>query len=116
MKNRFFLTISAIMVTGALLLSATAQNNNTVGRGQLVVGTKVYLQPDVNPNGDFFTFNVKNNTSQTIPAGTKIYWQMTSTVKGSKILSAPLQVGQTTFLDTGDRPLAGSNPKAWYLK
>lgn len=116
MKNKFFMAIAAIMVTGALLLSATAQNNNIVSGQVSRVGTAVYLQADCSNNGDFFTFNVINNTKQAIPAGTKIYWQLTATVKGSKVLSAPLQAGQKTFLDNGPHLVSTYNAKAWFLK
>ena len=116
MKNRFFLAISAIMITGAFLLPATAQNNNIVSGQVSRVGTYVYLKADCSLNGDFFTFNVVNNTNQPIPAGTKIYWQLTSTVKGSKVLSAPLPAGKSTFLDNGPNPASGASPKAWFLK
>ena len=115
MKNRFFLAISAIIMTGAFLLPATAQNDNISYGGQRV-GTTVNLQADCSNNGDFFTFNVINNTKQTIPAGTKIYWQLTSTVKGSKVLSAPLPAGQKTFLDSGPHLVSTYNAKAWFLK
>src|SRR5262245_48959356 len=98
MKNRFFMAIAVIMVTGTLLMSATAQNNNIVSGQVARVGAYVYLQPDVSGlTGDFFTFNVINNTNQTIPAGTKIYWSL-GQVKGSKVLSAPLAPGKKIFL------------------
>jgi len=115
MKNRFFLAIAVIMVTGALLLTVTAQNP-IVSYGGQRVGTYVYLQPDCSRNGDFFTFNVINNTNQTLPAGTKIFWSFNSTVKGSKVLSAALPAGQKTFLDSGPNLNTSGTPKAYFLK
>src|SRR5262249_35278850 len=98
-------------------LPAIAQNP-VIGGGQLYrTGNAVYLQPDVSGlTGDFYTFNVINNTNQTIPAGTKVYWSLTSTVKSSKIPSAPPPPKQSTFLANGQHDFSGSNPKAWFLK
>jgi hypothetical protein len=116
MKNKFFMAIAVIMVTGTLMMSATAQIGNVVSGQVSRVGTAVYLQPDVSGlTGDFFTFNVINNTNQTIPAGTKIYWSLGTQVKGSKVLSAPLAPGKKIFLDSGANQNTGA-PKAWFLK
>ena len=118
MKNRFFLAISTIVVTGALMLSATAQNNTILSGGQFRIGTPVYLPCSFSKGSDFFSLSVTNITNQTIPAGTKIYWQVNSEMKGSEALSAPLPAGTTTQLAQGD--VAGNGPwynaKAWYLK
>jgi hypothetical protein len=116
MKNRFFLAISAIMVTGALLLSATAQNNTILGGAQYRVGTTVYLKCDYHVGIDMFSLSAINNTNQTIPAGTKIYWQVNSTTKGSMALSAPLPAGKSVQVAQGDAPTTTASPKAWYLK
>ena len=118
MKNRFFLAISAIVVTGALLLSAAAQNPIISGGGQYRVGLAVYLPCSFSKGSDFFSISVTNTTNQPIPAGTRIYWQVNSAMKGSESLSAPLPAGTTTQLVQGDA--AGNGPwhnaMAWYLK
>jgi len=118
MKNRFFLAISAIVVTGALLLSATAQNPIISGGGQYRVGLAVYLPCSFSKGSDFYSISVTNTTNQTIPAGTMIYWQVNSAMKGAEALSAPLPAASTTQLVQGD--VAGNGPwqnaRAWYLK
>jgi len=115
MKNRFFMAIAVIMVTGASMLSATAQNNNIVSAQVARVGAYVYLQPDVSGlTGDFFTFNVINNTNKTIPAGTKIFYSL-GQVKGSRVIPTSLAPGKKIFLDSGANFNTGA-AKAWYFQ
>ena len=116
MKNRFFLAIAAIMVTGALLLPATAQNNNIMSAGQYRVSNAVYLSCSIHQATEGFSLTITNNTNQTIPAGTKINWQGSSLMKGSFVLSAPLAPGKYVYSPTVENTGNLTTPKAWYLK
>jgi len=125
MKNKFFVAISAILVTGALLLSATAQSNKRstpeapnsnliLIPGKLPVAT--YLQASVWGTDEFPRVIVTNNTNLTVAAGKTVFWAADSTHKGSIVLSKPLTPGQS--LDPIGAPgmSMGAKPKAYYFK
>jgi hypothetical protein len=108
MKNRFFLTISAIMVSAALLLSTTAQI-------KIDIGKQVMLQCQVGTPVEFPTITITNNTNKTVPTGKKIYWQANSSMKGWIVLSAPLAPGESVRTSSEARGTS-YNPAAWYFQ
>jgi|SRR5215475_807203 len=123
MKNRFFIAISAVMVTGALLLSATAQIarkssdlNTSASTDGRILGNVVYLKCFVSTPVEFPKIGITNNTNQTVPAGKKVYWQANQYMKGSIVLSAPLAPGQTVYTPSQEAQGSSYTPKAWYLK
>ncbi len=111
MKTRFFLAISAMMVTAALMLSATAQNFDN----SIPFGTQIKLQCKVGTPVEFPTITITNNTKQTVPAGKKIYWQANSLMKGSIVLSAPLAPGKSVTTSSEAKGTS-YNPVAWYFQ
>jgi hypothetical protein len=108
MKNRFFLTISAMMVSAALLLSATAQT-------KIDIGKQVMLQCKVGTPVEFPTITITNNTNKTVPTGKKIYWQANSLMKGWIVLSAPLAPGESVTTSSEAKGTS-YNPAAWYFQ
>jgi hypothetical protein len=125
MKNRFFMAISATLVTGALLLSATAQSNKRSNLEVLpsptdkpiLINTKlVYLKCFVSTPVEFPKIGITNNTNQTVPAGKTVYWQANAYMKGSIVLSAPLAPGQTVYTPSVEAQGSSYTPKAWYVK
>ena len=125
MKNRFFLTISAMMVTAALILSATAQNKRKLQpiigttpsiENTIPFGTKVSLQCKVGTPVEFPRIIITNNTKQTVPAGKKVYWQANQYMKGSIVLSAPLAPGQSVYTPSVEAAGSSYNPTAWYFQ
>lgn len=127
MKNRFFLAISTMMVTAALLLSATAQIKGNLDKnprveaqpaldGKILIGTAVYLQCMVGTPVEFPKIRITNNTNQTVPSGKKIFWQANQYMKGDIVLSAPLAPGQSVYTPSVEAKGSSYNPKAWYFK
>ncbi len=126
MKNKFFLALTAILATGALLMPAFAKiqgalNTNPgleVSQGidkKIDFGTQVKLQCQVGTPVEFPTITVTNNTNQTVPAGTKIFWQANASMKGTIVLSAPLGPGRNVKT-TAEAMGSSYNPVAWYFK
>lgn len=97
------------MVTAALLLSVTAQIKTNI------LGTPVKLQCKIGTPVEFPTVTVTNNTSETVPAGKKIYWQGNSLMKGVILLSAPLAPGQSVKT-SAEAAGTSYSPAAWYFK
>ena len=108
MKNRFFLAISAMMVSAALLLSATAQT-------KIDIGKQVKLKCNVGTPVEFPTITITNSTNKTVPAGKKIYWQANSVMKGSIVLSGPLAPGESVTTSSEAKGTS-YNPSAWYFQ
>lgn len=126
MKNKYFLVISTMMVTAALILSATAQSNRklqpntTIGtspslENSIPFGTQVKLHCKVGTPVEFPTVTITNDTKQTVPAGRKAYWQANSVMKGFIILSAPLAPGKSVKT-SAEAAGTSYNPVAWYFK
>lgn len=126
MKNRFFLAISAMLVTAGLLLSATAQIKGNLDKnprveaqpafdGKISIGTQVKLECRVGTPVEFPTIYITNNTNQTVPSGKRVYWQANQYMKGSIVLSAPLAPGQVVTTSSEAKGTS-YNPTAWYFK
>lgn len=125
MKKRisFVLTITAL--AAALTLTGLAQGNANTEKGPGVkprvhsdknlVGTQVKLDCKVSGPSEFPDITITNTVSASIPAGTKLYWQVNGAMKGSYTLPHILYKGMSVKF-TEEAKGGGGTPSAWYFK
>jgi hypothetical protein len=120
----YILTMGALLLT-ALTLTGQAQGNGDASPGpgakplihtdKNLVGTQVKLACTVSGPSEFPTITITNTVSASIPAGTKLYWQVNGVMKGSYTLTHALFKGMSVRFDTEAKG-AGGTPAAWYFK
>lgn len=125
MNKRISFILTNTALATALTLTALAQGNGNANQGpgakptvhtdKNLIGTQVKLGCTVGGASEFPTITITNNVSASIPAGTKLYWQVNSVMKGSHTLTHVLYKGMSVRFDTEAKGNGGT-PAAWYLK
>jgi len=125
MKTQLSKTLAIATLLMGLIFTAFAQGDANAGKGPGLkptihtdvdlIGTQVKLQCTVNGPSEFPDVTITNNTSATIAAGKKVYWQVNNLMKGYTTLQAPLAPGKSVKFDTEAKGNGGI-PSAWYFK
>jgi len=130
MRGKLFSAITLAILSAIMLVSATAQNRqqgnidphprpeakpNLILDKKISIGTQVKLQCTVGTPVEFPTVTITNNTSETVPQGKKVYWQVNSAMKGSLVLQSALTPGKSVKFST-EAQGNGGQPTAYYFK
>lgn len=123
MYKRISWTFALIALAACLSLAALAQGTGNADKGSSpqvttdknLIGTQVKLGCSVGGPVEFPTVTITNNTSSSIAAGKKLFWQVNSSMKGAHLLQQTLAPGKSVNFSTEARG-AGGVPTAWYFK
>ena len=108
--------ITKLFRATVVLLALANLASMPISVGQIKPTVKIYLKCSVSGPSEFPKVTVENNTSSTIPNGTKINWWLNAATQGSFTLQSALPPGQKTFRSTQPHGSDPFTPTAWYFK
>lgn len=77
---------------------------------------KVFLKCESSVIGQHANIQITNNTSNKVPNGTKVYWEINPYTRGSFVLQSLLAPGDSYRLRVEIHGLLAGTDKAWYFK